>query len=93
MKIATWLVLLCGIVPSAYAANGRALHDAACMQCHASLMSGKANAIYTRSNSKITSKQQLAQQVTGCMVAADVQWKSEQKQAVIDYLARQFYGF
>lgn len=43
-------------------AGGQGLHDAACMQCHATLMGGDANAIYTRNTRR----------VKGCALAAGV---------------------
>jgi hypothetical protein len=73
--------------------NGKTLHDAACMQCHATLTGGNANAIYARSGSRITDLKRLASQVEGCALAADVAWLPEEHQHVVDYLANTFYSF
>jgi len=74
-------------------ANGKALHDQSCMQCHAALMGGNANAIYSRGDRKVNSLARLESQVTGCAVAAGVDWQARQYQQVVDYLATTFYRF
>jgi len=74
-------------------ANGKVLHDAACMQCHATLMGGNGNAIYNKPDSRITSFKRLQGQVAGCALAADVRWSSEEQRQVVNYLAKQFYSF
>lgn len=89
-----WLTLVVMISVSQVAqADGQALHDKACLQCHASLVGGNGQAMYTRSDRKVQSYAQLSQQVSRCMVAADVQWQASQQRAVVDYLARRFYSF
>lgn len=74
-------------------ANGQALHDAACMQCHAALTGGDANAIYTRTERRVTNLKRLDSQVEGCALAADVTWLPGEHQQVVDYLAKTFYQF
>ena len=74
-------------------AGGKALHDKACVQCHATLMGGNGNAIYNKSDSRITSFKRLQGQVAGCALAADVRWSSEEQRQVVNYLAKQFYTF
>jgi len=73
-------------------ANGRVIHDSACMACHASLM-GAANEMYTREDRRVKSYPNLDQQVANCQVAADVNWTAEQQGEVVNYLAKQFYHF
>jgi hypothetical protein len=87
------LALLLFFYTAIAVADGKGLHDAACIQCHATLMSGNANAIYKRPDSRITSFKRLQGQVAGCALAADVMWLPEEQRQVIDYLAKQFYPF
>ena len=88
------LLALCLFLYAAFVmADGKALHDKACMQCHATLMGGNGNAIYKRPDSRITSFKRLQGQVAGCALAADVMWLPEEQRQVVDYLAKQFYSF
>ena len=92
MKAAlTLILLLCA--SQTVLAQGRALHDASCMQCHASLTGGKPDSLYTRSDRKITSLSGLEQRVGYCMQAADVNWTEAEKRMVIEHLNSQFYRF
>jgi mono/diheme cytochrome c family protein len=87
------LLLLSLLFSSAALAQGKALHDSACLQCHASLSNGNANQMYTRSDRKVKTLSQLEKRVAFCMKAADVNWSKAQQQAVIDYLRTEFYRF
>jgi hypothetical protein len=77
----------------AMAQNGKALHDAACMECHGSLGGGDPHQLYQRSDRKVTSLQSLEKRVRYCMLAADVKWDSSQQKTVVDYLNQRFYKF
>lgn len=74
-------------------ADGRALHDASCLQCHASLTGGDGNTLYSRSDRKVTSLAGLEKRVANCAIAADANWTPAQQQQVIDYLNSRFYRF
>ena len=74
-------------------AKGKDLHDAACLQCHASLTGGQPNSFYTRSDRKITTLAGLQRQVKGCAIAADADWSDAERESVVDYLSKTFYGF
>lgn len=74
-------------------AQGKALHDVACLQCHASLTGGKPNSLYTRSDHKIKTLSGLKKQVKGCALAADANWTEQQHKDVVNYLATTFYHF
>ena len=74
-------------------ADGKALHDASCMQCHASLTGGDANSLYSRSDRKVKSLTGLEKRVANCAIAADANWTPAQQQQVIDYLNSGFYHF
>lgn len=89
--VLTLILLLCA--SQMVLAQGRALHDASCMQCHASLTGGKPDSLYTRSARKITSLSGLEQRVGYCMQAADVNWTEVEKRMVIEHLNSQFYHF
>lgn len=74
-------------------AQGKALHDAACLQCHASLGGGDANQLYLREDRQVKSLDGLKKRVAFCTKAADVSWNKAQKQAVVEYLRQRFYDF
>mgnify|MGYP000070657044 FL=1 len=80
-------LVLCTIVH----ANGKQLHDAACLQCHASLSGGDAYQLYSRDEKNIKSLAALEKRVSYCAKAADVSWNEQQKRAVVDYLNSTFY--
>jgi mono/diheme cytochrome c family protein len=73
-------------------AQGKNLHDVSCLQCHASLTGGKPNTIYTRADRKVTSLVGLQQRVKGCAVAADANWSDAERESVVEYLSKTFYG-
>ncbi|GEM_PF-227663 len=72
-------------------AHGKDLHDANCQSCHASLMSGNANQIYTRSNRRVTTISGLKNQVTRCKTTVGVAWPDDQVEDVVEYLNNTFY--
>jgi len=74
-------------------AQGQALHDESCLQCHASISGGDANSLYTRTNHKVTTFPALQKRVKGCAVAADANWSNEQRAMVVKYLSETFYKF
>lgn len=91
MKV-IWLSCLL-LMPSLVLGQGNALHDESCLQCHASIMGGNANSIYTRSDHKVTSFPDLQKRVKGCAVAADANWSGKQRETVVQYLEKTFYRF
>lgn len=74
-------------------AQGKDLHDAACLQCHASLTGGKPTSLYTRTDRKVTTLASLQQRVKGCAIAADANWSDAERASVVNYLNTEFYGF
>lgn len=74
-------------------ADGKSLHDASCMQCHASLTGGDSNSLYSRGDRKVKSLAGLEKRVANCAIAADANWTPAQQQQVIDYLNSGFYHF
>ncbi|MDX1572951.1 MAG: hypothetical protein R3341_02925 [Methylophaga sp.] len=89
-------VILAGLllsVSSLLLADGKRLHDASCMQCHASLTGGDGNGLYSRSDRNVKSLSGLEKRVANCAIAADANWTPAQQQQVIDYLNSRFYRF
>lgn len=76
---------------AANAAHGKDLHDANCQSCHASLMGGNPDQIYTRSNRRVTSINGLRNQVTRCKTTVGVSWPDDKIDDVVEYLNSQFY--
>jgi mono/diheme cytochrome c family protein len=74
-------------------ADAKALHDASCMQCHASLTGGDGNNLYSRGDRKVKSLAGLEKRVANCAIAADANWTPAQQKQVIDYLNSRFYRF
>lgn len=87
-------VLLVGLgMATAASAQGRMLHDSACMQCHAALGKGDPNYLYQRDDRTVSTLAGLRQRVRHCAIAADVDWSDAEREAVIAYLRREFYPF
>lgn len=74
-------------------AQGKGLHDAACLACHASLTGGKPTHLYTRTDRKVTTFPNLQQRVKGCAIAADANWSDSERASVVQYLDATFYHF
>lgn len=87
------LLLMMIVASGAALAQGKALHDSACLQCHASLGGGDPNQLYTREDRTVKSLDGLKKRVAYCTKAADVSWDKSQQQAVVDYLRQRFYNF
>lgn len=86
-------VLVIMFSSAASAQSGKALHDSACMECHASLAGGDPYQLYQRDDRKVRSLQDLETRLQHCMRAADVSWDRDQQKAVVDYLNSRFYRF
>lgn len=91
IRLLTLWVMLC-VSPLALA-QGKQLHDSACVQCHSSLTGGHPDLMYSKADRKIASFEALEKRVGYCALAAGVSWSPEQVHAVTDYLNRQFYRF
>lgn len=88
--------LLLGLATTAQAVDlerGKTLHDQNCMTCHAGIMGGDANSIYTRENRRIESYDALVRQVGRCKDNLGVAWPEEEVEDVAAYLNHQFYHF
>jgi mono/diheme cytochrome c family protein len=73
--------------------SGKSLHDQHCTACHASITGGKPNAIYTRPDRRVTSKEELQAQVARCERSLELQWRDPQIKEVSAYLNEAFYKF
>ncbi len=89
------LIAFCTLLSqTSFAANpahGKDLHDANCQSCHASLMGGNPDQIYTRTDRRVTSLDGLKNQVTRCKTTVGVSWPDDQVQDVVEYLNTSFY--
>jgi mono/diheme cytochrome c family protein len=74
-------------------AQGKDLHEALCLQCHASLTGGKPTSLYTRADRKVTTLAGLEKRVKGCAIAADANWSDAERESVVKYLSTTFYSF
>ncbi len=66
--------------------NGKQLHTENCMRCHQA-------AIYTRSDRKVNTLEQLRKRVTQCELAAELAWFEEEVDDVTAYLDTSYYLF
>lgn len=88
------MLLIFGMMACAgVSAQGKVLHDAACLQCHASISGGNAYQLYQRSDRKVKTSDGLAKRVKNCALAADVSWTESQRESVVRYLKDSFYQF
>ena len=72
---------------------GKALHDKACISCHASMFGGDGSKIYTRADRKTKTAQQLAARISGCNANTGAGWFPEDEAHVAAYLNQQYYKF
>lgn len=86
-------LLLGFMVCAGVSAQGKALHDSACLQCHSSLSGGDPYQLYQRPDRKVKTLSALSQRVKNCALAADVSWSNSQREAVVQYLQDSFYHF
>ncbi len=101
MKSTVIAVLTMGLVAgaaSAYADQldpqaGKVLLEKSCMSCHAAKFNGNPTEIYTRSNRKVKSYQQLLSQVRACSVNSNTGWFPSDEANVAAYLNQQYYKF
>lgn len=92
-KVMLFMIAFAVSSPMMVMAQGKDLHDAACLQCHVSLTAGKPTSLYTRADRKVTSLAGLQKQVKGCAMAAGVNWTDAERESVVNYLSKTFYGF
>ena len=74
-------------------AIGKALHDKACIRCHASMYGGDGSRIYTRADRKIKTAQQLAARIAACNANTGAGWFPQDEENVAAYLNQQYYKF
>jgi cytochrome c2 len=72
---------------------GKALHDASCTRCHVDMFGGDGSAIYTRSDRKTRTAEQLAARIAGCNANTGTGWFPEDEAHVGAYLNQQYYKF
>ncbi len=85
------ILLLSQSAMGANPAHGKDLHNANCQSCHSSLMGGKPDTIYTRSDRRVSSLDGLRNQVTRCKTTVGVAWPNDQVEDVVEYLNNNFY--
>ncbi len=85
------LLALAQTTQAANPAHGKDLHDANCLSCHASLMGGNPNVIYTREDRRVNTIEGLRKQVTRCKTTVGVPWPEDQIEDVVEYLNKNFY--
>jgi cytochrome c2 len=94
---ATTLCLAMGLLLSSPAVSdvrrGEELHAKNCVSCHTSMVGGNGSALYTRTDRRINSLDQLIAQVNRCESSLELRWFEEDVMAVVEYLNRNYYKF
>ncbi len=70
--------------------EGKALHDAKCLNCH---MMGDHTVLYTRKDRKVDSLKRLGGFVSGCVQNFNIDWFPEEEKKVRDYINATWYKF
>jgi len=73
--------------------RGEELHSNNCMSCHARMTGGNGETLYTRSNRRVNSMEQLEAQVRRCESNLELKWFDEDIEAVVHYLNQNYYRF
>ena len=84
--IAATLLATTGAVSAADSANGKSLKEQNCMGCHE-------DAVYTRTDRRVTSLAGLEKQVRRCELTLGLQWFDDDVNDVVAYLNENFYKF
>lgn len=98
MKLVTTLVLLCAATtasanpfPDGDAKTGQNLFQQFnCNRCHAKLVGGEGDAIFTRKNRKVHNAADLLAQLDACSGSIDVALSPQEKQHLGTYLNRYY---
>lgn len=101
MKILYTLVFSAMLAGSVHAApfekgdpvKGKALHDKSCTSCHVGMFGGNGSKMYTRTNRKTKTAQQLTARISGCNANTGAGWFPEDELHVAAYLNKQYYKF
>jgi len=72
---------------------GKTLHDKQCTSCHIGQFGGDGSKMYTRSPRKVNDLKSLKQRVAGCSAQTGAKWLPDEEEAVVAYLAKQYYKF
>lgn len=84
-------LLLSPLAVAADLANGKALHDGNCTQCHTTMFGGDGSGIYTRDNRRVKSLPGLDKQVRFCAQNLGHTWFDDEIGDVSNYLNSDFY--
>jgi len=79
--------------PNADAAKGKQLAEQSCVSCHSDKFGGDGSRVYTRPDHRVTSANQLLDQVAFCSQAAKTDWSKQEIADVAAYLNQRFYQF
>ena len=86
MVVLACLAVTSGPFPLHAEGEGKAIHDRHCLRCHGTEM-------YQRSDLFVKSYRQLDAQVQHWLDTEHIVLSEEEKDAVLDYLSEEFYGF
>jgi hypothetical protein len=75
------------------AAGQKLFEEAKCNGCHAKMMGGDGNRLFTRPDRKVTDAKSLASRIRACATQLNVQWFPEDEEHVAAWLNSRFYKF
>lgn len=71
----------------------QALHDKACLACHARMYGGDGSKMYTREGRMLSDRTELQQRVASCSAQMNAGWFPEEEEEVAALLNRRYYHF
>lgn len=73
--------------------QGKALHDTACIACHARYYGGDGSGMYTREQRIVGNRRELLLRVATCNAMVQAGWFPEEEAAVAAWLNQRYYHF
>lgn len=101
-KRVRWITLL-GALPLSVCAEapwgkvdleqGKRLHQAQCVACHAKMYGGDGSRMYTRAGRQLSDKLELLQRTASCNATMNTGWFPEEEAHVAAWLNKEYYHF
>lgn len=73
--------------------QAHALHEKACISCHARMYGGDGSKMYTRDGRVLSDRTELQQRVAACNAQVSSGWFPDEEEHVADYLNQKYYHF
>ena len=87
------LILILATSYTAFAEDGKALHETHCIGCHSRMTGGDGHVIYTRDDRIARNMDQLQVRVAHCSKGSNTAWSESEINTVTQYLNNQYYHY